>query len=105
MMGARKNRFRYPELFQMESPATAIFGLFMLWFGWMGFNCGSTYGVTGGKWKLAAKSAVTTINASIGGGTVSIILRFTKTLKTFFSVKLYITFRTLFQLSSEKRQI
>ncbi|XP_075250008.1 putative ammonium transporter 3 [Convolutriloba macropyga] len=76
MLGPRKNRYKHPELFTMDSPATAIFGLFMLWFGWMGFNCGSTYGVTGGKWKLAAKSAVTTINSSVGSGIVSIILSY-----------------------------
>ena len=36
--------------------------------GWLGFNCGSTFGVSGGKWKLASRSAVCTINASCGGG-------------------------------------
>ena len=40
----------------------------MLWWGWLGFNCGSTFGVSGGKWKLASRSAVCTINASCGGG-------------------------------------
>ncbi|XP_014673215.1 PREDICTED: putative ammonium transporter 3 [Priapulus caudatus] len=52
----------------MGSPTNALVGLFMLWWGWLGFNCGSTYGITGHKWKLTAKSAITTINASIGGG-------------------------------------
>ena len=42
--------------------------MFMLWWGWLGFNCGSTFGVSGGKWKLASRSAVCTINASCGGG-------------------------------------
>ena len=23
--------------------------------GWLAFNCGSTYGISGGKWKLAAR--------------------------------------------------
>ena len=40
----------------------------MLWWGWLGFNCGSTFGVSGGRWKLASRSAVCTINASCGGG-------------------------------------
>ena len=40
----------------------------MLWWGWLGFNCGSTFGVSGGKWKLASRSAVCTLNASAGGG-------------------------------------
>lgn len=43
-------------------------GMFMLWWGWLGFNCGSTFGVSGGRWKLASRSAVCTINASCGGG-------------------------------------
>ena len=41
----------------------------------MGFNCGSTFGITGQKWKLAARSAVSTIIASVGGGMVGLILR------------------------------
>ncbi|XP_077867205.1 putative ammonium transporter 2 [Saccoglossus kowalevskii] len=61
---------------KMGMPTNAIFGMFMLWWGWLGFNCGSTYGITGGKWKLAARSAVTTITCSIGGGTVGIFLSY-----------------------------
>ncbi|XP_070542959.1 putative ammonium transporter 2 [Ptychodera flava] len=60
----------------MGSPTNAIFGMFMLWWGWLGFNCGSTYGITGGKWKLAARSAVSTITASIAGGVVGISLSY-----------------------------
>ncbi|XP_047740725.1 putative ammonium transporter 3 [Hyalella azteca] len=52
----------------MGSPTTAILGMFMLWWGWLGFNCGSTFGIRGHKWKYAARTAVTTIQASIGGG-------------------------------------
>ena len=33
----------------------------MLWWGWLGFNCGSTLGITGEKWLYASKSAVTTV--------------------------------------------
>ncbi|KAJ8304622.1 hypothetical protein KUTeg_018205 [Tegillarca granosa] len=47
----------------------------IMW-GWLAFNCGSTFGISGGKWKLAAKSAVTTLNGSMGGGAAGIILSF-----------------------------
>ncbi|XP_031555511.1 putative ammonium transporter 2 [Actinia tenebrosa] len=52
----------------MASPTNVLLGMFMLWWGWLGFNCGSTFGVSGGKWKLASRSAVCTLNASCGGG-------------------------------------
>ncbi|KAK3735068.1 hypothetical protein QZH41_010772 [Actinostola sp. cb2023] len=52
----------------MASPINVLLGMFMLWWGWLGFNCGSTFGVSGGKWKLASRSAVCTLNASTGGG-------------------------------------
>ena len=39
----------------MASPTNVILGTFMLWWGWLGFNCGSTFGITGWKWKLAAR--------------------------------------------------
>jgi len=48
--------------------ANSIFGLFLLWWGWLGFNCGSTFGITGSKWIVAARVAVTTISSSVGGG-------------------------------------
>uniref|UniRef100_A0A1I8I3N9 Ammonium_transp domain-containing protein n=1 Tax=Macrostomum lignano TaxID=282301 RepID=A0A1I8I3N9_9PLAT len=61
---------------QMGCPTNVMLGLFMLWWGWLGFNCGSTFGIRGGKWKLAARSAVTTIMASVGGGLSSLGLTF-----------------------------
>ncbi|XP_064619603.1 putative ammonium transporter 3 [Lineus longissimus] len=60
----------------LGNATNCLVGMFMLWWGWLGFNCGSTFGISGGKWKLAAKSAVTTINASMAGGAVGIIYSF-----------------------------
>ena len=40
---------------EMSSPTNALVGMFMLWWGWLGFNCGSTLGVTGHLWKLSAR--------------------------------------------------
>ncbi|WAR00244.1 AMT3-like protein [Mya arenaria] len=56
----------------MGNPANTLIGMFMLWWGWLAFNCGSTFGISGGKWKLAAKAAITTLNSSMGGGMVGI---------------------------------
>ncbi|XP_068701810.1 putative ammonium transporter 3 [Montipora foliosa] len=55
---------------QMASPTNVLLGTFMLWWGWLGFNCGSTFGISGMKWKLASRAAVVTINGSIGGGII-----------------------------------
>ncbi|XP_006819255.1 putative ammonium transporter 2 [Saccoglossus kowalevskii] len=60
----------------MGSPTNAILGMFMLWWGWLGFNCGSTNGITAEKWKLAARSAVSTICSSMAGGIVAITLSY-----------------------------
>ncbi|KAK3750845.1 hypothetical protein QZH41_007647 [Actinostola sp. cb2023] len=68
-----------PLNMSMGSPVTAILGLFVLWWGWLGFNCGSTFGITGGKWQLAAsyiyykrKVDVTHLIVGILGGLVSV---------------------------------
>lgn len=69
MLKPRRNKFTGDGRKQkMASPTNVLLGTFMLWWGWLGFNCGSTFGVSGGKWKLASRSAVCTLNASIGGG-------------------------------------
>jgi len=38
--------------------------------GWLGFSAGSTFGITGDKWKYSARASVTTILATMGAGCV-----------------------------------
>ncbi|GFO02593.1 ammonium transporter, partial [Plakobranchus ocellatus] len=75
LLGPRTNRFEKdaPKP-PMANPANAIVGMFMLWWGWLAFNCGSTFGISRGKWKLAAKTAVTTLLSSMSGGIAAISL-------------------------------
>lgn len=57
----------------MGNPINAVVGTFALWWGWLGFNCGSTFGVSDNKWQFAERAAVTTLNGSIAGGLVALI--------------------------------
>jgi len=54
--------------FVPSSSSSQLYGLFMMWWGWIGFNCGSTFGITGEKWVVASRAAIVTINATSGGG-------------------------------------
>ncbi|XP_076763619.1 ammonium transporter [Xylocopa sonorina] len=56
----------------LGSPVNAIMGLFVLWWGWLAFNSGSTYGVSGQRWQYAARAAVSTMLASMGGGLIGL---------------------------------
>jgi len=71
----RRNRQDYAP----ASPASTLFGLFMLWWGWIGFNCGSTFGITGSKWVVATRAAIVTINASAAGGATALFYTLRKT--------------------------
>ncbi len=73
MLGPRLGRWDLESAPPMGSPTYALIGLFMLWWGWLAFNSGSTFGVTGNKWRLAAKATCTTMTSSFGGGLVSLI--------------------------------
>mgnify|MGYP001179173778 CR=1 FL=1 len=63
-MSIRLGRWELDAPPPMGSPTNAIIGLYMLWWGWLAFNAGSTFGVSGNKWRLSAKAAVTTMIAS-----------------------------------------
>jgi len=76
MLGPRTGRFdgtRPKSDFKPSSPVSMLFGLFMLWWGWIGFNCGSSFGITGQKWVVATRAAISTINATAGGGFLAIV--------------------------------
>ncbi|XP_033634843.1 putative ammonium transporter 2 [Asterias rubens] len=76
MLRPRHRRYKTNDPPPMGSPTNAILGMFMLWWGWLGFNCGSTQGITLDKWSLAARSAVATICSSMAGGIAGIALSY-----------------------------
>ncbi|XP_041376316.1 putative ammonium transporter 3 [Gigantopelta aegis] len=76
MVKPRLKRFTDEDNYKMGSPTNALLGTFILWWGWLAFNCGSTYGISGGKWKIAARSAANTLMASTGGGIAGFTLSF-----------------------------
>jgi len=70
-LGARKSRWDHPDPkeFDPHSMSQVVLGTFILWFGWYGFNCGSTLGFANSG--VAAQAALvamnTTVSASFGG--------------------------------------
>merc|ERR1711943_150222 len=85
MGGARKqgNISRFDEAgrnpdgpYAPHNVPNAALGTFILWFGWYGFNCGSTLYMTGfGTAGSAALVAVNTTLAPAAGGIAAMILR------------------------------
>jgi Amt family ammonium transporter len=61
------NMFRASS-FQSGDFKGMLFGTFILWIGWYGFNCGSTLALSGGKGVEASLVAVTTTAGAAGGG-------------------------------------
>jgi Amt family ammonium transporter len=51
-----------------------VVGSIILFFGWFGFNSGSSYGMTGAFGQLAANAALNTLLAGAAGGSVGMVL-------------------------------
>ncbi|XP_059062585.1 putative ammonium transporter 2 [Achroia grisella] len=69
MLGPRLGRYANGNApLPLGNPVNAVMGTFVLWWGWLAFNSGSTYGVSGAKWQYAARAAVMTMMGSFGGG-------------------------------------
>eukprot|EP00438_Fugacium_kawagutii_P014616 Skav210587 [mRNA] locus=scaffold3272:188870:205213:+ [translate_table: standard] len=77
ILGPRKGRFTNPDEFVPHNLPLAVLGTFALWFGWYGFNPGSTLTMkskTDGA--LAAQVAMNTTISAATGGIVVFILRY-----------------------------
>ncbi|XP_072937578.1 putative ammonium transporter 2 [Epargyreus clarus] len=79
MLGPRLGRYaRGTDPLPMGNPVNAVMGTFVLWWGWLAFNSGSTYGVSGAKWQYAARAAVMTMMGSFGGGCFGLLFTMIK---------------------------
>jgi Amt family ammonium transporter len=68
IVGPRTGRYERPEEFEPHNVAFIVMGTIILWFGWYGFNCGSTLGMNEEKGRLAAQVAVnTTLSPAFAG--------------------------------------
>eukprot|EP00933_Yihiella_yeosuensis_P021999 TRINITY_DN1731_c0_g3_i2.p1 TRINITY_DN1731_c0_g3~~TRINITY_DN1731_c0_g3_i2.p1 ORF type:complete len:477 (-),score=111.63 TRINITY_DN1731_c0_g3_i2:454-1845(-) len=74
--GPRTGRFEFPDEFTPHSLPLVVLGTFILWFGWYGFNCGSTLGLSSASTgQMAAHVAMNTTLAGATGGLTVFILR------------------------------
>jgi len=76
VLGPRKGRWTNPEEFDPHNLPLVVLGTFILWFGWYGFNCGSTLGMDAASGELAAHVAMNTTISAATGGIVVFFLRF-----------------------------
>ena len=61
--GARRRRLKqseYAQRFQVNDPVNIIYGTFVLWIGWLSFNCSGTLGLTEQREALTARVGVVT---------------------------------------------
>jgi Amt family ammonium transporter len=74
MLGPRLGRYANGlDPLPMGNPVNACMGLFVLWWGWLAFNAGSTYGLSNSRHIYSARAAVMTMLASFGGGCFSLV--------------------------------
>jgi Amt family ammonium transporter len=66
MLGPRKGKV-WGKAIPAHNLGLALIGTMILWFGWYGFNPGSTLGAVG----VAGTIGIVTLNTTLGGGTVS----------------------------------
>lgn len=74
MLGPRLGVHRQRERILMGNAQNSLIGLFMMWWAFLAFNSGSTFGVSEAKWMFSAKATVTTMVSSFGGGCVGLAI-------------------------------
>lgn len=82
LAGSRKDRWLHPEDFCLHSLPLVVLGTFILWFGWYGFNCGSTLSMkTDSDAAKAALVAMNTTTSAAAGGITALFVQFLVTQK------------------------
>jgi len=77
VLGPRKGRFEKPDEFEAHNLPLVVLGTFALWFGWYGFNPGSTLGMSDKETgALAAQVAMNTTLAAATGGIAVFLIRY-----------------------------
>ncbi len=72
-IGVQHQRYRIA----MGNAKNCLMGLFMLWWAFLSFNAGGTFGISEHRWNYASRATVTTITSSFGGGVGGIMGCFT----------------------------
>merc|ERR1719233_545633 len=74
-VGPRPERFDSFSLkkYTTHSVPLQAFGTFVLWFGWYGFNCGSTVAVSGAMGTASLVAVTTTLAGASAGLTAAIV--------------------------------
>lgn len=81
LLGPRIGKYDGKKNYYMASPTNVVLGTFFLWWGWIGFNCGSTFGMSNGTWLVASRVAVVTMNGAMAGGTSVVLFNLIMSLK------------------------
>jgi len=76
VLGPRLGRFKpgNEKYFRPSSYTSLVLGTFFLWWGWLGFNGGASFIISGNAWKQVGQILVITLNAAMGGAAAAIIL-------------------------------
>jgi len=76
ILGPRTGRWENPSEFEGHSTPLQILGTFLLWFGWYGFNCGSTLMLSGYANVMARVAVTTTLSGATAGCTGVLVKKF-----------------------------
>jgi len=78
VLGHRLDRWENPAAFQGQDAALQVIGTFLLWFGWYGFNPGSTLALHNADHTLArdaARAAITTTLSAAAAATTGLLIK------------------------------
>lgn len=84
---ARIAKIRAASEFRISDPVNVIYGTFVLWVGWLSFNCSGTLGLTSGRESLTARVGLVTCLGGAFGAIAGLLYSQVRTGGAFFEVE------------------